>query len=97
MDGESPEVAALGVGVESLEEAGGPVDVVAVGADGDEAQRLLAVAGGPGGVAAKLSGVLFGGEVAAAAPGLVADAPEIDVEGLADRRWRRVGRRGRWA
>ena len=39
VDGEAPEVAALGVGVEGLEETGGPVDVVAVGADGDEAQR----------------------------------------------------------
>jgi hypothetical protein len=38
VDGESPEMAALGVGVEGLEEAAGPVDIVAVGADGDEAE-----------------------------------------------------------
>ena len=46
MDGESPEVAALGVGVERREEARGPVDVVAVGAYGDEAQRRLAGSSG---------------------------------------------------
>ena len=81
MDRKSPEMAALRIGIERLEEARSPVDVVAVGADRNEAERRLAVARRPGGVAAKLGGVLLGIQIAAAAPALVADAPEVDVEG----------------
>ena len=82
VDGESPEVAALGVLVEGVEEAAGPVGVVSVGAYGDEAEGVFAVGGRPGGEAAEHGGVLFRGEVATATPGLVAYAPEVDVEGL---------------
>ena len=82
VDAEAEEVTALGVGVEGLEETAGPVDVVAVGADGDEAERIAGVAGSPGGEAAEHGGVLLGDEVAAAAPTLVADSPEVDVEGV---------------
>jgi uncharacterized protein (DUF39 family) len=39
VDAEAEEVTALGVGVEGLEEAARPVDVVTVGTDGDEAER----------------------------------------------------------
>ena len=82
VDGESPEVAALGVLVEGMEETAGPVGVVSVGAYGDEAKGVLAEGGSPGGVAAELGSVLFGGEVSAASPGLVAYAPEVYVEGV---------------
>ena len=83
MHGKSPEAGVA----ECLEEATRPVDVVAIGADGDELQgrrragELVAV-GHPGGVAAELAGVFFGRLIAAAAPALIADAPVLDVEGL---------------
>src|SRR5690349_6728820 len=61
------------------EEAARPAQFAGVGAGGDEAE-LLAVAGSPCGVAAVFDGVVFGREVAAAAPVLIADAPVGDVE-----------------
>jgi hypothetical protein len=45
VDRESPKVAALGVGVEGLEEPRSPIDVVAIRADRHEAERSLAVLG----------------------------------------------------
>ena len=48
----------------------------------DEAQ-LQPIVGNPGGEAAKLHGVFFRPEVAAAAPGLIADAPISHVVGFA--------------
>ena len=71
----------------------GPADIVAVRAAGDQLQVgparrfgsgrwLRAGAGIPGGDFAVELAVLFRGEIAAAAPALVADAPELDVEGL---------------
>src|SRR5262249_60526084 len=62
-----------------LEEAPRPVEVVAVGAGGDQVQ-LDAVARHPLGKATILGAVVLWCELAAAAPALVADAPVADAE-----------------
>ncbi len=67
------------------EEAARPVEVVHVGARGDELQ-IDAVARHRRREAAVFGGVLLGREVTAAAPGLVADAPEAHAERVAARR-----------
>jgi hypothetical protein len=82
MDRESPEVAAFGIRVQGFEEARRPIDVVAIGADSHEAKRV-AITWNPGCVAAVCSCVLFRRHVAATTPALVADSPEVDVEGFA--------------
>ena len=64
------------------EEAPGPVEVVAIGAGGDEIEGD-AVLGKPFGEPAILAAIVFGRELAAAAPALVADAPVSDAEGFA--------------
>ncbi len=64
------------------EEAAGPVEVVAVGAGGDQVERN-AVLGQPVGEPAVFAAIIFGDELAAAAPALVADAPVADAERLA--------------
>ena len=63
------------------EEARGPVAIAAVRARRDEADGDAELRD-PRGVAAELGRVLFGREVAAAPPRLVADAPVADVERL---------------
>src|SRR5580658_3413238 len=73
---------ALRIRVKRLEEASRPVDVIAVRTDSNEAQRLFTVARGPGSVAPKLRGILFGAHIATASPALIADAPQIHVEGF---------------
>src|SRR6185295_19060745 len=80
MERPSPQVlapAAVGGG----EEAPRPVQLPAVRARADE--RQLPGPREPRRVAAERGRVLLGREVPAAAPGLVAHAPEADVEGLA--------------
>jgi hypothetical protein len=74
-------MAALWVGIEGLEEARGPINIVAIGADSHETERRLAVARGPCSVAPKLGGVLLRVQIAAASLALIPDAPQIDVEG----------------
>src|ERR1700757_2152617 len=52
---------------------------------------MAAVFGEPRGVAAKFYGVFLCSEISTTAPGFVADAPELDVEGL-----RRAGLRAKF-
>src|ERR1019366_8540143 len=64
-----------GVGLgEFAKEAPGPIHIAIARTRPDERGRH-SVGGHPGGVALELRAVIFGVEVAAAAPGLVADAP----------------------
>src|SRR6266581_1091881 len=80
MERPAPEVlAATAVG--GGEEAARPVQLAAVRPGADE--RQLARPRQPRGVAAERGCVLLGREVAAAAPGLVADAPEAHIQRLA--------------
>ncbi len=77
------------------EESPGPVEVVAVGAGGDQVERH-AVLGQPLGEPAVLAAIVLGDELAAAAPALVADAPVADAERLALAVGRAlIGERGR--
>ena len=74
--------------VDLLEEAVGPVDIVAVGSRADQLQ-VEAEARNPVGVAAEFRGIFFGSEVAAAPPAFVADSPVLHAE--------RLGKTGRGA
>ena len=72
----------LRIGVERLEQPPCPVHVVAVGADGDKARRHTGEARRPCGKAAEHGRILLRHQVAAAAPALVAHAPQVHVERL---------------
>src|SRR5579859_828141 len=70
---------------EGLHKRPRPGGVVAIGAADDETEfvpRAAAELGNPFGVAAKLTGVLLGSLVAAAAPALISDTPILDIEGF---------------
>src|SRR5690242_6515992 len=61
-----------------FEEAARPRAIVTVGTGRDERERA-AVAWQPSGVTPEFNGIFLRGEISAAAPGFVADAPELDV------------------